>query len=74
MITVEKGRPIPPLTTKKYPWSDMEVGDSFWVPMGENEEKTKNMVRCAATAFGRRRNMKFSVRKNDGGFRVWRIE
>lgn len=74
MITVEKGRPIPPLTTKKYPFGEMEIGDSFWVPMGENEEKTKNMIRCAAGAFGRRRVMKFSVRKIDNGFRVWRVE
>lgn len=74
MIAIEKGLEIPPLTTKKYPWGEMDIGDSFFVPMGENEEKTKNMIRCAAGAFGRRKNMKFSVRKMDGGFRVWRIE
>ena len=73
-ITVDKNRPIPPLTNRRYPFGQMEVGDSFWLPIGQNEEQTKNNIRCAASAYGRRKNMRFSVRKSEGGLRVWRVK
>lgn len=72
MITVEKGRPIPPPTKSKYPFRDMEIGDSFWVPDGRNAEATKNNVRSAATCYSRRNGGRFTVRRDNGGYRVWR--
>lgn len=72
-MIVEKGHPIPRPTTRVYPFGDMEPGDSFFVPPGENAERTKNNVRCAAKAFGRRKGWKFTVRKDGEGVRVWRL-
>lgn len=53
---------------RKYPFGDMVVGDSFAV---EKNDK----VTPAASNFGIRHGMKFSVLKQeDGTYRVWRTE
>jgi len=57
-----RGRP------NKYPFGEMEVGDSFPVPEGDGFRS-----RCAASAYGKRYSMKFSVRKYEGGYRCWRV-
>ena len=62
---IEKDVPIP-ATTKKYPWNDMNVGDSFLVPDGE----TKGM-----SATHRRKHREEHVtRKVEGGIRIWRTK
>lgn len=70
-IQIEKGVPIPKpshsRTGARYPWSEMEVGDSFFVeanllPMRSNACQTGN-------ALGR----KFIVKQVGSGVRVWRI-
>lgn len=73
VIPIEKGKPLPDYPRRKYPFANMEVGDSFFVPSGESAIRTKNNVRCSAVAFGRRKNWKFSVRNDNGGVRVWRV-
>jgi hypothetical protein len=72
-IQIEKGKPIPSFPQRKYPFHAMEMGDSFFVPFGENAERTKNNVRCCALAFGRRNGRKFSIRNDGEGIRVWRV-
>lgn len=49
----------------KYPWREMEVGDSFFLPKATVSMGAAN-DRYAPT--------KFIMRKVDGGHRVWRIE
>lgn len=68
---IEKGVEIPKRSgdaTRKYPFPQMEVGDSFAVPSGRHLA-----VSTAATNYGNKYQMKFSVRAVDGGHRCWRI-
>ena len=61
----------------KYPFSKMEIGDSFFV--SENAEKpTANTVRQMAHNFGKKSGAKFSARvvveEGKGrGLRIWRV-
>ena len=67
---IRKGVPIPSSKTgrnAKYPWHQMEVGDSF-VFNGEARERAQT----AASQAGRRYNKKFSVRKTEEGIVCWR--
>lgn len=52
--------------TLKYPWAEMEIGDSVLI--------TENIhsARCAAVNYGRYHGKKFSSRKTEGGVRIWR--
>lgn len=72
-FSVEKGKPLPAYPRRRYPFDRMEVGDSFWVPVGDNSERTKSNLNGSARAFGRRKGQKFSIRRDEDGFRVWRI-
>jgi len=68
MNEIEKGIAIP--NTCKYPWKEMEVGDSFFV----QDEKMRNSISATAIYHTKRGVGKFTVRKEEcGGIRVWRI-
>lgn len=55
--------------SSKYPFHQMEVGDSFWA------EKRKGIdPRSAAVAHGDKYGKKFATRAIDGGIRIWRVE
>ena len=64
--------------SRKYPFSQMQVGDSFFVPVDDDNGKQKigASVRNAALAAVKRGASKgrFSSRQVEGGVRVWRIE
>ncbi len=65
-IKIEKGIPIPSITTKsKYPWGSLEIGDSF-----VSKKRNSNL-----TYVNRQYAPKRFVSKNMGeeGFRTWRI-
>lgn len=65
-IKIEKNIPIP----YRYPFKQMEVGDSFEVP----EEVTRSAVSVAALRFGRRHGMIFSIRFTpEKKLRCWRV-
>ncbi len=73
MIAIDKDIPLPPKKGgpgrgRKYPWNEMEVGDSFLL-------MAKNMpsASAGATTTGRRLGFKFTVRAENGAFRIWRI-
>lgn len=51
----------------KYPWADMEVGDSF------RAEVKPDVLRAAASKAARRHGLKFVVRLDGDGSRAWRI-
>lgn len=70
---VEKGIPIPPRNSMntKYPFADMDVGDSFKV-MGDSPTLLKRMRSACSWAQNKYPTTKFSVRTIDKGVRVWR--
>lgn len=54
---------------EKYPWSKLEVGQSFFV-----EGVALRSMSSTASHAGRRNGKKFIARVVDGGVRVWRYE
>ena len=66
---IEKAVPVPPKKgggrAPKYPYRDLEVGDSFFVP---------GIKTTGASDAGKRLGLKFTQRRVDGGMRVWRVE
>ena len=54
---------------ERYPWTQMEVGDSFFIPDGD-----KRKVAGAASHAARRLGKRFIVRSVEGGVRIWRSE
>ena len=72
MTKVESGIPIPTTRKTKYPWLQMEIGDSFTVNASYNNNAGK--IRSAAAGAGRRYKRRFTIRTIDDGqtIRVWR--
>lgn len=72
-LKIEKGVPIigrrGGYGGGKYPFKNLEIGDSFLVP-----NKTTNAFGASVTYWGRVLNRKFISRKVEGGVRVWRIK
>lgn len=66
MINIEKNIPITADGNSLYPFQCMDVGDSFFVVR-------EGRVRQAAHNYGARTGKKFTVRKQENGVRVWRI-
>lgn len=62
---IDKGVPLP----RRYPFADMQVGDSFLVPEGVK----RSNVSVAAKRYGDRHGAAFTVRKVPEGLRCWRI-
>lgn len=65
---IEKNVVRPASRTNKYPFGDMDIGDSFRMPIEQ-----KHHVQTASYHYGRYHNKKFSVREFDGDCRCWRI-
>ena len=66
-MQVENQVPLP----KRYPFHQMQVGDSFAIPPDIRRET----VAVAALRYGRKHDMKFVVRlMPDRSYRCWRIE
>ena len=73
MYEIEKDVPTPTgaQRTAKYPFGKMEVGDSVFVP----SEKRLSGIHSCATYYGLRHPpKKFTTRKVEGGYRIWRIK
>lgn len=82
MFKIEKGIDIPPVDRKykprrsKYPWNEMEVGDSFVV---KDYKKTKLGFATPISGLGntfmksRGAAKRFSQRETSEGLRVWRV-
>ena len=77
-IKIEKGVPLPGRAWRRlqYPFADMEVGDSFSVPVPEGEQPGAfaSSLRSNAFRYGESLNMKFTVRLTaaNARVRVWR--
>lgn len=59
----------PRVRRAKYPWNELEVGQSFFV----GGARLRSMSSTASHA-GRRTGRKFIVRNAEGGVRVWRVD
>jgi len=72
-MKIEKGIPVPGRRAEscKYPFTKLEVGDSFLVPEGLDMA----MFRSASSYAGKRNSKTFTTRKIEGGrYRCWRIK
>lgn len=71
-MEIEKNVPLPKNGSKsKYPWPDMEVGDSVFFAVGDFAGCTKEQV--SAHGYGNNYGKKFKARKVKGGQRIWRV-
>lgn len=72
-IAIEKAVPLPethrPVRTSKYPFSQMEVGDSF---LAEDIKATTMYSSVARYIKASGNTKKFTVRSTEAGVRVWR--
>ena len=68
-IKIEHGIPLPPARNKcRYPYKQMAINDSFFVPdAGQNE------IANQAHRWSKKLGRTFVTRKRAGGVRVWRI-
>lgn len=73
-IKIEKGVPLPPRKSK-YPFAEMEPGDSFFAKPNEGQSLKQlhnSIMGCARLRLFP--GKKFTSRQMDGGVRVWRID
>ena len=59
-----------------YPWDDMDIDDSFFVPFrpGETAKNARGRIASAASSAARSRGTRYTLRTRDDGVRVWRVE
>lgn len=74
MYVIEKNYPLPKMLEnggrrKLYPFAQMEVGDSFFVP-----NTTTSRMSGIGHYYGKKLNRRFINRSENGGSRVWRVE
>jgi hypothetical protein len=69
MFKIEKGIPFTGRRNTKYPWGQMEVGDSIF--FGPSYKVAT--VRQSAYKYAKAAGKTFKVGVVDGGFRVWRM-
>ena len=72
---IEKDIAIPPRGFHKYPFDEMEPGDSFFIPLnGEDSIRLRCKIKSASKNYGKKYSKKFTVRymKQQGGIRCWR--
>ena len=60
--------------TSKYPFKNMKVGESFFVGCTEDIEKIRSKLGGPCNYAFLHGIGKFSVRKWEGGFRIWRLK
>lgn len=72
MTQIDRGVPLSKARTKKkYPFAQMQVGDSFFF-----EELTEvESAQASGKGYSKRHNPEFRMtrRKVEGGYRLWRI-
>lgn len=72
-IKLDTNVPLPTVVSFKYPFDDMNIGDSFFVPGTEAIRK----LRGAASYHARKSSAKYSVRTTEEGdnvgARCWRV-
>lgn len=81
LYAIEKGVPIPPKRHalsggSKYPWRQLEIGDSFLAPLPEHGDARKHHASMTRSAcqWAKAVNREFTTRRVEGGVRVWRTK
>lgn len=76
MITIEKDIPIPSIRRGKYPFAQMQAGDSFFLPCANSEEQSISIDRVKASCYLRLKHYgeRYHAKKINGGVRVWLVE
>ena len=72
MIRLDRKKHTVPPKRGKYPWDQMKKGSSFFVAVEDFREECS--LRAGASIQAKKRNWKITVRKTDGGVRVWRLK
>ncbi len=74
MYKIDKDIPIP-TNYVKFPFGNMVVKDSFFVPLGNRSKESiqASVMASAASRFPERRFLTRFI-KDENGVRVWRIE
>jgi hypothetical protein len=73
-FTIEKAIPIPEHNrkfAKQYPFEQMEIGDSFLVPLAT--DKSPSNIYSALSQAKKRLNINLTSARVEGGLRIWRI-
>lgn len=72
-LKLSSKHPVPPKQPGKYPWATMQVGQSFYFEGGRGSQAS---IISTAKSWARRHNKKarFTTRKEDKGFRIFRIK
>ena len=74
-MTIQTGS-CDPVEVSRYPFPTMEVGDSFIRILQNINELYKNNITSlhnSAYEYGKRHNMKFSIRKTTDGYKCLRL-
>jgi len=80
MYKIEKSVPIPELAlggVAKYPFTEMKVGDSFFVPIIEGRPLKNVAVAVSSASFKpsiKKLGYKYTVRQLKTGVRCWRVK
>ncbi len=71
MVKIDKSVPIPQgrSSHSKYPWRELQVGDSFFV-----KDKEASDLSGYFAPLRRKYGLRFVSRTVDGGVRIWRVE
>lgn len=68
---IEKGIPPPPPRGRKWDWLlDMEPGDSALMEDGSQYDA----LRCSARRIAQLHGLKFRMKSEKGGLRIWRVK
>ena len=75
MYEIDTDVALPP-GRRRMPWKNMKVGDSFHVPArpGEDVTKVQEQMSSNAAGAGKRFGARYTVRQENDGVRIWRIE
>lgn len=78
IIEVEKDiKPIKERAFRKYPFEEMDIGDSFFVPLNNVDPiRVQSRIKTSAKRFGNENNRKFITRiiREQNGVRCWRTK
>ena len=76
MMKIDDHVPPPPRKSRRYPFRDMEPGQSVFFP-GENKSDRQHPAYMAAKTLQKRHGLRFTLRSviEDGvkGVRIWRV-
>jgi hypothetical protein len=78
MFKIDHDVPIPNAPrNSRYPWDQMQVGDSFFVPDPDGKNghlKLLNTMAGCASNQKKKKKTVYTVRSESNGVRIWRVK